>query len=578
MHTPTVRTPLAGAALRYSFAAGAVVAMTLLTASCGRKDFEPGPTLPAVTSTSPGVGGSDVHANATVSAVFTQAMQPGSINGTSFTLRAGAVAVPAAVSYSGLKATLTPTSDLAASTVYTATISSGVRNLEGEFMASPRVWTFSTGTPPTVLSHAPASSAIGVGRTSPVIVYFSRSMDPASLNGTNFTLTNGVTPVAGVVNYTDSTATFTPSNLLAASTVYTATVSAGVLSKVGIGTVAPTTWSFTTGTLPSAPSVLSSNPANLATGISRTPTILITFSGAMDPATLTSTNITLKNGLVAVPGTVSHTSTTATFAPTAILASNTLYTVGVSTGVKNATGIALGGAYTSTFTTVTSSPTGPALVNLGTAGNFVILAKSGVSTTGVTSVVGDVGLSPAAATLLTGFAIIAPPTTSASSAQVTGLLYAADYDPPTPTMLTTAVLDMQNAYTDAAGRVLPDFTELAAGNIQGLNLVPGLYKWGTGVQIPSAVTLTGGANDVWIFQVAGNLVVGNGAIVTLAGGAQAKNVFWQVAGQANLGTTANFKGIILSQTLISMNTGAIVLGRALAQTAVTLNATAITHP
>jgi hypothetical protein len=161
---------------------------------------------------------------------------------------------------------------------------------------------------------------------------------------------------------------------------------------------------------------------------------------------------------------------------------------------------------------------------------------------------------------------------------VTGQIFAANYNPPTPAVLTTAVLDMQTAYTNAAGRTLPDFTELGAGNINGLTLAPGLYKWGTGVSIPSAVTLSGGVNDVWIFQIAQNLTVGNGAMVTLTGGAQARNVFWQVAGAATIGTTANFKGIILSHTLISLNTGAIMTGRALAQTAVTLNATAITNP
>jgi len=221
---------------------------------------------------------------------------------------------------------------------------------------------------------------------------------------------------------------------------------------------------------------------------------------------------------------------------------------------------------------------GPAAVNLGTAGNYVILAKSGVSTTGVTAVVGDIGLSPAAASFVTGFALSAPATTFTTSAQVTGKVWAANYAVPTPANLTAAVLNMQTAYTDAAGRTSPNFTELGAGNIQGLTLVPGLYKWGTGVSIPSAVTLAGGANDVWIFQIAQNLTVGNGAIVTLSGGAQAKNVFWQVAGQATLGTTSNFKGIILSKTLIAFNTGAAISGRAFAQTAVTLNATAISQP
>ncbi len=112
-----------------------------------------------------------------------------------------------------------------------------------------------------------------------------------------------------------------------------------------------------------------------------------------------------------------------------------------------------------------------------------------------------------------------------------------------------------------------------------MNLAPGLYKWGTGLAIDAAgVTLTGAANDVWIFQIAQNLTVASGAIVTLSGGAQAKNVFWQVAGQATLGTTANFKGTILSQTLISLNTGAVLNGRALAQTEVTLIQNTVTKP
>jgi hypothetical protein len=137
---------------------------------------------------------------------------------------------------------------------------------------------------------------------------------------------------------------------------------------------------------------------------------------------------------------------------------------------------------------------------------------------------------------------------------------------------------MLTAFTDAAGRTTPDFTELGAGDISGLTLVPGLYKWGTGVSITNGVTLSGGANDVWIFQIAQDLLVNNSAIVTLTGGAQARNIFWQVSGKATLGTAADFQGIILSQTLISLNTGAKMTGRALAQTAVTLNATAISAP
>ncbi|MEQ1532420.1 MAG: ice-binding family protein [Sideroxydans sp.] len=231
-------------------------------------------------------------------------------------------------------------------------------------------------------------------------------------------------------------------------------------------------------------------------------------------------------------------------------------------------------------TVIVSSALGPAAVNLGTAGSYVILAKTGVSTTGTTAVTGDIGLSPAAATYITGFSLIADATNVFStSSLVTGNLYAANYAVPTPSNLTTAIGDMEIAFTDAAGRSLPDHTELGAGDISGMTLTPGLYKWSSGVLITSAgVTLTGGPNDVWIFQIAQNLTVNNAARVTLAGGALAKNIFWQVSGQATLGTTANFKGIILSQTLISMNTGAVLNGRALSQTAVTLDANAVTQP
>lgn len=222
---------------------------------------------------------------------------------------------------------------------------------------------------------------------------------------------------------------------------------------------------------------------------------------------------------------------------------------------------------------------GPAAVDLGSAGSFTILAKSGISTTGVTSVVGDIGVSPAAASFITGFGLIADASNQFStSSLLNGKAYASNYAPPTPAKMTTAVGDMQIAYTDAAGRTNPTATELGAGNIGGLTLAPGLYKWGTGVTIPTDVTLAGGANDVWIFQIAQTLNVGNGASVVLSGGAQSQNVFWQVAGQATLGTTSNVKGIILSQTAVVLNTGAILNGRALAQTAVTLDANSVTAP
>ncbi len=225
----------------------------------------------------------------------------------------------------------------------------------------------------------------------------------------------------------------------------------------------------------------------------------------------------------------------------------------------------------------TAFAAGPSTVSLGSAANFAVLAKSGISTTGTTVVTGDIGVSPVSATAITGFGLTAAvDTTYSTSPMVTGRVLASNYANPTPATLTTAIGDMQTAYTDAAGRTNPTSTELGAGNIGGLTITPGLYKWGTGVTIPTNVTLSGSATDVWIFQIAQTLSVSSGAKVILSGGAQASNIFWVVGGQVTVGTTAEMSGTILGQTAIVFNTGSKLTGRALAQTAVTLDATAVT--
>ena len=217
-------------------------------------------------------------------------------------------------------------------------------------------------------------------------------------------------------------------------------------------------------------------------------------------------------------------------------------------------------------------------VNLGTAGNYAILAKSGVSNVPTSAVTGNVGISPAAATYITAFSLTMDSTNVFStSPQVTGKLYAADYAAPTPSNLTTAIGDMQLAFTDAAGRA-PKVTELGSGNIGGMTLTPGVYKWGTGLLIPTSVTLTGSATDVWIFQIVQNLTVSSATNVVLTGGAVPKNVFWQVAGLADLGTTSHFEGDILSQTSIALAAGASINGRLLAQTAVTISSSTVVQP
>jgi hypothetical protein len=217
-------------------------------------------------------------------------------------------------------------------------------------------------------------------------------------------------------------------------------------------------------------------------------------------------------------------------------------------------------------------------VELGTAKNYAILAESGISTVPTTAITGNLGVSPAAASFITGFSLSADSTSVFStSPQVTGKVYAADYTVPTPSALTTAIADMQLAFTDAAGRP-PGVTELGAGSIGGMNLAPGVYKWGTGLLIPTTITLTGRATDVWIFQIAQNLTLSSGTKILLAGGAQPKNIFWQVSGLVDLGTTAHFEGVIMTQTSITLRTGASINGRLFAQTAINLDSNSVVEP
>lgn len=265
------------------------------------------------------------------------------------------------------------------------------------------------------------------------------------------------------------------------------------------------------------------------------------------------------------------------------------WSVVASGGTINSTGMftagATGGTFTNTVkaTSGTISATATVAVNAGatshaqtvvplaSAANYVILAKSAITNVPTSAVTGDMGLSPAAASFITGLALTLPAGGAAStSAQVTGSVFAADYAAPTPANLTTAISDMQTAYTNAAGRVTPDYTELSAGAIGGLTLPAGLYKWTNTVTIGSNVTLTGSATDVWIFQIAGGISQAAATHVILAGGALASNVFWQVAGAVDIGTTALMQGQILSQTAITLHTGASANGRLMAQTAVTL--------
>jgi len=339
--------------------------------------------------------------------------------------------------------------------------------------------------------------------------------------------------------------------------------------------------------------VLSTSPSN---GAINTPTsthgsnnivtgtaISATFSEPMNPATIDSAlpgmlpTFTLKDSSGnTIEGTVAMNdiNTVATFTPTvSALNRNEDYVAAITTAARSAGGLALPSAVQWSFTTGERDLIGQAPVSLGTAGTFAILTKTGITDVFASSVTGDVGTSP-----ITGAALLL------RCNEVSGRVYTVNAAGPLPcsitdpVLLTAAIGDMGFAYTDAAGRSIPNFTELGAGEIGGLTLVPGLYKWGGGVSISTDVTLSGGPNDVWIFQIASTLKQASATRITLAGGAQAKNIFWQAGGVVAIGTTAHFEGVLLAKTLIAVKTGASVNGRLMAQTAATLEQNTITQP
>ena len=374
--------------------------------------------------------------------------------------------------------------------------------------------------------------------------------------------------------------------------------------SVAAGEVAIPGAAGTAGAAATDPTVGSSSPSSGATNVPigtngsgnvvTGTQLTANFSQAMNPATIVSPLLTFTLATatgINVPGTVTMNgaNTAATFAPTAVLTPNTVYTATITTAATSAGGTPMPNPIAWSFTTRAAATFGQAPVNLLSAGNFAILAKTAITDVPASAITGNIGLSPT-----TGSSIIV------TCAEMTGTIYTVDAAyvgngnvtcvMPGPgankTLVDNAILDMGTAYNDALGRTNPDATELGAGDISGLTLAPGLYKWSTNVAINTDVTLTGSADDVWIFQIAGDLDVAAGGSVpagikvVLAGGAKASNIFWQVGGVtgATLGTFATFNGIILSAKQVRVRTGAVVNGRLFADTQVTLQQNPITQP
>jgi hypothetical protein len=529
-------------------------------------------------------------------------MNTATITGTTFTVTGpGVTPIAGTISYPATnQVKFTPTVTLPASTLITVTVlggAAGVKDTGGNAMAGNFSCGFTTGltpdtTPPFVLATAPSCGATLVALNTKVAVTFSEAMDPLTLTTSTLTLTvpPGVTPIGGAVVSAPSgsvtVATFTPTSALTPSTVYLITATTGVKDLAGNAMVSNFTCTFTTGPAPdnTPPTVILTNPSCGATAVPLNKTVNVTFSEQMDPFSITTANFLLAGpGTTAVIGTVAYdvTNNIATFTPTNPLASNTLYTFTVTTGVRDLAGNPMAANFVCTFTT--AATLGPAPVDLGAANGFVILAGSTVTNSGPSIVTGDVGLSPGVNTSIVGF--IGQPCLGVVTGPgvINGTLYTDVCPPPSSVIAANAKLALTTAYNDAAGRSL-NVIIVATGDLSGLTLAPGLYRSGISSFGISSADLTldaqGDANAVWIFQMpSSTLTVGNTRKVILAGGAKASNIFWAVGSSATLGTTSVTEGTIMAAASISLNTGAVLHGRALAMTAaVTLLSNVVTKP
>ena len=331
-----------------------------------------------------------------------------------------------------------------------------------------------------------------------------------------------------------------------------------------------------------APTVASTSPVNATMGAAMDGTITATFSKAMNPATIVTANFTVAQGLTPVPGAVTYDAATKSgrFVPTSYLSGNLVYTATIKTGVKDVAGNALAANMVWTFTTAL----GPSPVPLHTAANYVILGNAPITNHATSVITGDVAINMTSATLL-GFGL-ALAVDHWVSTQVAGTLYSTtDLPAPATATIGQAALDMAAAYTNASTRPAPlpanvNINNGVATQIGGVAaFTPGLYVWGSAVNIGAGgITISGAANDVWIFQMSGVLNLANGINITLTGGAQAKNVYWAVGGATNLGTSSNFKGILLGVGAVTLFNGASVNGRVLSIGALDMTSSTVTKP
>lgn len=584
-------------------------------------------TAPTVSGTVNANGATNVPVNSDVGAMFSEPMNPLTITNQNFTVKesVSGVALAGTVAYVGVTTEFKPLSAFAANTRYTGTIkgaAGGVADLAGNVMVSDYTWSWTTGgaggtgttdtTAPTVTGTIQANGATGVAVNTTVGATFSEAMQAASTTNLNFTLseTSSGNAVTGTVAYSGVNATFIPLGNLANNTNYTVRVKGGVggvkdLAGNAMVSDFVITWTTGGGTDSTAPTVTLVNPANLATNVAVNSSVNATFSEAMDPLSLNTASFSVAG----VTGLVSYNAASkiATFSPSSNLAANTLYTATVSTSVKDLAGNTLANNKVWSFTTGTTPVVPPPSVNLGSAATYGTFGgTAGMTNMGtLTQINGNIGTTATGTSSITGFHDTAGDIytqTTLNSGAVNGLIYTCTHSTTGPTsagvnapacaLATQARLDAQTAYLALVA--MPPGANPGA-NLAGLTLAPGVYTSPSGSFLIEGADLTldaqGDANAVFVFQMATTLTVGGpGAAaprsIILAGGAQAKNVFWQVGSFATINAAGGgtMVGNILAQSGVSFSTAGNVNivtlnGRALSLGAsVTLVNTVINMP
>ena len=431
---------------------------------------------------------------------------------------------------------------------------------------------------PIVVSTIPVAGALNVPLNQIITITFNDEMDAATITAESILLSDGA-PVLGTVTYSGLTATFTPSEPLTDNTTYTGRVKTSVKNLTGNYLQEDYVWSFSTGST-LLPLVISTNPQDNEMNVALDQTVTATFNQAMNEGSFDISTFTLYQGMTQISGAVNCTGAVASFDPAGDLLPNLLYTATITTGVTSALGDAMANQYQWTFTTINSKV--PPVIDLGSVSAYGIISGVAVSNNAGPSEIHDmnIGIYPGVRSSITGFFEV----DGGPGLIFNGLFLAADDAAPIPAALLQAKNDLTAAYLQAEGASLPAPVTIS-GDIGGQTLAPGIYKSTSTLLIQNGnLTLDaqGDPNASWIFQIASDFTtIGGspfpspaGGNVILAGGAQAKNIFWQVGSSATIGDYTSFKGTILALTSVTMNAYAQAVGRMLCSNgAVTLTST-----